>query len=200
MQGNKGAQTTNKSGYQPFGRWTPAGCIIVLLLIGRWSPRACQFIVECSFFWSNGAQNSVCCSSESGCLPSRCHSSNTTVAAGSQTQGAYQAISNVHWSGKRPEGVYHESNWQEFFVRIVGTTDRLFECHAISNDDSPPNTVGCIGLCWYQHAHGWVRFCMESSQNPHQVFQSYWQSKEAAGPCKCTDWWVSDDAQSFEML
>ncbi len=44
------------------------------------------------------------------CLPSWCHSSSTTVAAGSQTQGTYQAISNVRWSDKRPEGTYHESN------------------------------------------------------------------------------------------
>jgi hypothetical protein len=42
----------------------------------------------------------------------------------------------VRWSDKRPEGTYHESNWQGFFVRIAGTTDRLFECHANSNDDS----------------------------------------------------------------
>jgi hypothetical protein len=36
---------------------------------------------------------------------------------------------------------------EDFFVRIAGATDRLFERHAISNDDSPPNPVGCIGFC-----------------------------------------------------
>jgi hypothetical protein len=37
---------------------------------------------------------------------------------GSQTQGTYQAISNVCWSGKRPEGAYHESNDKDFLLEL----------------------------------------------------------------------------------
>ncbi len=54
----------------------------------------------------------------------------------------------MRWSGERPEGACLEGNQQGIFVRIAGTTDRLFEFHAISNDDSPPNPVGCIRFCW----------------------------------------------------